>query len=1508
MTLVKETQSTTGNITFVNTYDTSNVNSQYISCIYAAESAIGSIWTSSSPIILSLDFVGSDLGFTAGQSNPLAQNTPSILPVINPVTYADLTSKLPSFDFLPSSGDPSPVGTNWSLPTAYARMLGLSSVTPTFDDVITLNTNLKLNWQYGQDVVDTLEHEITEGAMGRIGGLGVQHNWWSTMDLFRYSNGTYDGGVNDTPYFSANGGSSTSSPLTFFSASNLSVNDAADFSQHDVFGTGSTGEMNGFSSTDYQVMDALGWEPILPELEVTAHSLTPPNATVQVGDTVSLSATVKNYGATSTGTFGTHFYISHSATFDSSAIPIGTPVVTTSLAAGATITLNETAKVPSITVGTDYLFAVPDYSNQVAQLTSANVSYSTPIKVVPAMTAIHWKSGISGNFDDGFNWSTGVVPSASDDALIDATGTYAVEITSPLTQTVHSLALVAGATLNITNGEFDLDFFGADTNNGTINVYSHLAVFGALNNTGLIDCIGGPTFSPPYSAVIAYFQPTGTSTNSGTIEAVTGAEISFNITPVNGPSSFTNYGTIEAASGSEITIGGNFGAASSFTNLGMIEALGQSSLVDLFSASGTITNSGYLVADGGTIQISNPNSISGSGTAEIRNGGTLFIGTSFAENTTFDPGANGTLKLGLGAAFTGTLSGFTTGDRIDLSDLPYSGSALTFDSLNNGLTVSNGTYSTTIHLSGSYVASGFKLSADASGSAQVTYIAPVESVNSYIFDNTVFDQTSDAALLVPWFYFFSIGATFLTAGDYSSASASYPGPDSPQTLALIASTTFNFSSPAFTSFSTLQDAYPFGTYTVTGAGSQISSTSSVSYQANYFTSTAPFVTNYSSLNGLNPANDFSVHYNSFTPDPHVTTGFTFLTIWNANTHQVVFQDGFQSPSSTSDLIPANTLSPNTNYTFELDFSDRLIAGSSTQGFDMRTDGSFTTGPIFQIDQPPVIDVAHSTLNATISKASATGVDSASGVIAFQDADLTDRPTASPSVSKNVVAKDVNGTDQTLSPALTTALKDAFTIVGEGDNTNNGKIDWTFSLPNDVLGKLPAGYSVKLTSTVLIDDHNGGTVPANVVVNLLSDPFIPYIDLTPNHPTPTDVVAAALQYQHSLWDSDNCTGLVWAVSDAVGQPFGHPSAPNFTFDSQHVPDPPNGYILPLPPNAPDKFGEWLTVETSDWKSMVQKGDLVRIPATNIRGDPLAEGHSFIVVGKDAQGNWLVIDNTDPTNHIPGDTGPIIVTEHAFNPSGTFGGEVLNADIAYVSRLESGPSSYTGTIVTGTPGQPLTFGNASAFLDGSHLDNETITARNGDDVLTAGSYNAITLGDGNDVIEAGDKNTFSLGNGNDQILAGTGSSVRIGNGSDTITVGSNSAIVAGNGNDTISAGEHSNITVGNGNDFVAAGAGSTITLGNGNDTVKAIGSLIQAGKGYDNFVFVENFGQATLTHFDVQKDTIQLDRTDFPNIASVLADMSQHGTDTVIADGHGNAITLVGVTMAQLSAHQADFHWI
>ena len=255
-----------GGIVFNNTFG-AGVSAAYKSCVLAAEAQISSLWTN--PVTLNLEFDA----VAQGTNGFLATNS---WPAFVDVTYAQLKSVLASHATssyaasavaaLPST-DPNPVGgTDWALPEAYARMLGLSPYTYSPDDIITLNTSY--NWTYGQDVINTLEHEITEGGMGRVGGLGDQNGVWSTMDLFRYSAAGVpdytDGRDGATTYFSYNGGT-TLSPLSFnnqYSGStHVNGGDPGDFAQQDVFGTGSPGETIPLSQTDIAVMDVLGWNP-----------------------------------------------------------------------------------------------------------------------------------------------------------------------------------------------------------------------------------------------------------------------------------------------------------------------------------------------------------------------------------------------------------------------------------------------------------------------------------------------------------------------------------------------------------------------------------------------------------------------------------------------------------------------------------------------------------------------------------------------------------------------------------------------------------------------------------------------------------------------------------------------------------------------------------------------------------------------------------------------------------------------------------------------------------------------------------------------------------------------------------------------------------------------------------------------------------------------------------------------------------------------------------------------
>lgn len=245
----------TNGLVFINTYG-AGVSQQFINSVVSAENALSALFTNS--VTLRITFNEQALG----TNSDLAENSWSSFVS---VSYAQLKSALPASDSLPST-DPSG-GHIWSLPEAYARMLGLSSSAPSTDDTVTLNTSY--NWKFGQDVTNTIEHEITEGGMGRVGGLGDQNGVWSTMDLFRYSapgvRDFTDGRDGKTTFFSSNG--STLSSLSYnneYNSNGVKSNsgDTADFTQNDVFGTGQVGETNTFSQTDIANMTAIGWNTV----------------------------------------------------------------------------------------------------------------------------------------------------------------------------------------------------------------------------------------------------------------------------------------------------------------------------------------------------------------------------------------------------------------------------------------------------------------------------------------------------------------------------------------------------------------------------------------------------------------------------------------------------------------------------------------------------------------------------------------------------------------------------------------------------------------------------------------------------------------------------------------------------------------------------------------------------------------------------------------------------------------------------------------------------------------------------------------------------------------------------------------------------------------------------------------------------------------------------------------------------------------------------------------------
>ena len=136
-----------------------------------------------------------------------------------------------------------------------------------------------------------------------------------------------------------------------------------------------------------------------------------------------------------------------------------------------------------------------------------------------------------------------------------------------------------------------------------------------------------------------------------------------------------------------------------------------------------------------------------------------------------------------------------------------------------------------------------------------------------------------------------------------------------------------------------------------------------------------------------------------------------------------------------------------------------------------------------------VNAAQSTLAGSISEQPAvTGSltpDTTSGVIAFSDPDLNDRPTAtinSAGVTETWQDATHDFTSE-LTPAQIASLETAFTIGAEAGNTNVGKIDWTYSIVDNQIDFLSVGESLTITMPVVIDDHHGGGISTDVVLTI-----------------------------------------------------------------------------------------------------------------------------------------------------------------------------------------------------------------------------------------------------------------------------------------------------------------------------------------------------------------------------------------------------------------------------------------
>jgi hypothetical protein len=233
----------------------------------------------------------------------------------------------------------------------------------------------------------------------------------------------------------------------------------------------------------------------------------------------------------------------------------------------------------------------------------------------------------------------------------------------------------------------------------------------------------------------------GTIRNTGTLSLAASGSTATLIADVGATLSGAGQLVLSDNAGNLIAEGppGSKGAAASLTNVdntvsgagtiaadlinqaqGLVEATGTNALV-IDSGATAIVNNGTLEANGaGGLTLAS--AVTGTGSAVIASG-TLDAQAAFSQNVAFT-GATGTLELAQSQAYAGAISGFSHsgGTALDLTDIAFGGAtkaSYSGTTASGVLTVTDGSHTAHIALTGDYTTSTFTAASDGHGGTSV---------------------------------------------------------------------------------------------------------------------------------------------------------------------------------------------------------------------------------------------------------------------------------------------------------------------------------------------------------------------------------------------------------------------------------------------------------------------------------------------------------------------------------------------------------------------------------------------------------------------------------------------------------------------------------------------------------------------------------------------------------------------------------------------------------------------
>jgi hypothetical protein len=255
-------------------------------------------------------------------------------------------------------------------------------------------------------------------------------------------------------------------------------------------------------------------------------------------------------------------------------------------------------------------------------------------------------------------------------------------------------------------------YVGVEVNSGAVTI-NNFGTIGGYGGTALAVYSGASVFLEVESggafqgAVLGNRASTlDLASGTGTLSGLSGAAVT--VSGSMATTTFSAFGRVEVGGGAVFALAGNATvlAGQTLVSAGML------------TASGSVANAGVLETLGGTLIVSG--AVTGAGKVTIANGVADFTST-LANAVTFTASSTGTLELGKSQSYTGAISGFskTGANFLDLADITFiSGTTkATFSGTTTSgvLTVTDGTHTAKINLTGNYTTSTFVVATDGHG-------------------------------------------------------------------------------------------------------------------------------------------------------------------------------------------------------------------------------------------------------------------------------------------------------------------------------------------------------------------------------------------------------------------------------------------------------------------------------------------------------------------------------------------------------------------------------------------------------------------------------------------------------------------------------------------------------------------------------------------------------------------------------------------------------------------------